>query len=242
MLPLRCAIALTSLLALGACAGDPETDMGLKVGSAELDAGATSAALQTAEALASAHPDDPRRLILLGRADMAAGRLSLADAVFRHALHVEPGSFDAKFGLARLHTVTDPAAAFAEFSDLARRRPQAAAVLTDLGVAADLRGHASDAQGFYRQALAINPSLVSAQVDLGLSLAISGHAGEATRILGPIATSTDGSTRVRADYAVAAALNGDGTTAATVLGQDMAPDDARSAILAYKAFDRGVTE
>lgn len=239
MLPIRFRLLFPFLLLASACAsGDDRSDLALRVGNAELGAGAVSAALQTAQGLASARPDDPHRLVLLGQSYTAAGRLQPAETSFRRALSLDPDSFDAAFGLARLHTLTDPATALAEFRRLAARRPNDAALLTDLGVAYDLGGRSAEAQEAYRRALLLDPSLVSTQVDLGLSMAISGHPEQGVRLLGPIADGPDASARIRADYAVAAALNGDRRTAAAVLAHDLSPDQTNNALLAFQALNR----
>ncbi len=233
----RAWLSVLIALQLGACAtGGDRSDLGLRVGAAELGAGAAAAALQTAQGLSAARPDDPRRLVLLGQAYMASGRLQVAETTFQRALVLDPGSFDAEFGLARLHTLTDPGAALDALRRLSARHPENPAILTDLGVACDLDGRSQEAQGFYRRALVLDPSLVSAQVDLGLSLALSGHPDQGVQLLGPIAGGADGSPRIRADYAVAASLNGDPATAAAVLNHDLCPEQTRSALAAYKAL------
>ena len=227
------------LLLIGGCASTPgatDARRDLKVADIELASGAPEAALQVVQDLAARRPHDAAVLVRLGQVNTALGRRQAAETSFRQALARQPSSFDAAFGLARLHLGSDPARALKELQSLASRQPGNAKVLTDLGVAYDLEALPRDAQPVYRKALEVDPSLVSTQVDLGLSLALSGHPQEALKILGPLAQASDAAPRIREDYAVAATLAGRTDDALAVLGHDLPREQVLAAVTAYQAL------
>lgn len=227
------------LLLVSGCAssrGGADAQRDLKVADIELASGAPEAALQIAQDLAARRPGDAAVLMRLGQANAALGRRQAAETSFRQALVRQPGHFEAAFGLARLHIASDPAQALKELRVLAVKQPHDARVLTDLGVAYDLEAQPRDAQSAYRQAIEIDPSLISTQVDLGLSLALSGHPQDALRILGPLAQVPDAAPRIRQDYAVAATLAGRTSDALAVLGHDLPQKQIVAAVSAYEAL------
>lgn len=233
----RPAAAAALLSGLAACAGLPaDRGASLAVARVALQHGSADSALRIAEDLAAAAPDDPARLSLLGDAEAALGRLPLAEAAYKHALEVDPASVDAALGLARIELATDAPRARTRLVGLAARVPHDARVLTDLGVAEDLGADTSAAQSHYRQALTLDPSLVSAQADLGLSLALSGHAAEGLRILAPLAASPASTARLRQDYAAAAALAGREDVAAAALDRDLSVTDRAAALQGFQAL------
>ncbi len=224
-------------LILSACGTSPgmtQAERDLRVSDVELASGATTAALQIAQGVVAAHPDDVAALVRLGNAQSALGENEAAESSFRRALEQDSGSSVAKFGLARLHLLSDPALALQELKDLLRHAPDDPKVLTDLGVADDMMSHHDDAQLAYRHALSISPALMSAQVDLGLSMALSGKVDQALTLLGPLAQSSDASPKVRQDYAVAAALAGRTDDARSILHQDLPAEQVALAIDAFR--------
>ncbi len=237
--PLASLLCLLGCWALCSCTASPassQAEHDLKVADIELASGAPEAALQIMQELAAQRPRDIEVLLRLARANAALGHPQAAEASFRRILADAPRNLEAGFGLARLHLATDPAAALAELQGLARRMPQDARIQTDLGVALDLQGRAPQAEAAYRRALALDPTLVSAQADLGLSLAVSGHPDDALHLLGPLARAADAGSRIRQDYALAEALAGHQDRAARVLRHDLPAAQVAAAVNAYESL------
>ncbi len=210
-----------------------QSDRDLRVADVELSSGAPQAALDIAASVVSRHPNDPAALVRLGQAQQALGQDDAATRSFERALGDDGGSFDARFGLARLHLKSDPSRALGELTNLAGTHPSDSRLQTDVGVAHDMLGQHEEAQSAYRQALESSPGLMAAQVDLGLSLALSNRAEQSLEILGPLAD--DGAIpRVREDYALAATLAGRADQARTVLGKDMSREQVALAMDAYR--------
>ncbi len=209
------------------------TDRDLHVADVELSSGAPEGALSIASALVSAHPNDAEALVRLGRAQQAMGQEEAATDSFARAVASDGSSFDALFGLARLHIHSDPARAVGELTRLSADHPGDARLRTDLGVAYDMLGQHAKAQSAYRQALSVSPSLVSAQVDLGLSLALSKKTDQSIGLLGPLANAQPDA-RIREDYALASAIAGHDEDARAVLSQELPGQDVSVAMAAYK--------
>ena len=142
----------------------------------------------------------------------------------------DPTSIRASIGLGRIQLAKDPAAAEALFQQVLQRQPRELTALNNLGIARDLLGRHAEAQTAYRQALAINPDLESAQVNLALSMAMSGQGPAAIQLLKPKATEPDAAVKVKHDYAVVLAMAGHRAEAEQVLGDDLAPDDVRQVL------------
>ena len=106
------------------------------------------------------------------------GQTEAASAGFKQVLAGERDSVGAALGLARLVMSTDPAAADALLAPIAVRGAATATVWNDLGVARDLLGRHVDAQEAYRQALAADPTMASAQANLARSLSLSEPAAQ----------------------------------------------------------------
>ncbi len=203
---------------------------GLSVAEAALLGGSGQVALQVSEGVLRESPGDARALAIKGDALSLLGDYTNAEAVYLTLLAKDPASIRANIGLGRIKLTKDPAAAEALFQLVLKRDPKDLTALNNLGIARDLQGRHADAQPAYRQALAINPDLESAQVNLALSMAMNGQGGAAAQMLQAKATQAGASTKVKHDYAVVLALSGNRAEAERVLADSLAPEEIRQVL------------
>lgn len=232
-------IAIVSLLAACASqdvsrAGDGQP--GLNVARAALAGGSPDMALNISNSILAKQPGNVPALLNQGDALSALGRLDEANASYTTALAADPGSVGAQIGLGRLRLSSDPAQAQLLFLGVLEREPRNKVALNDLGIAYDLQGLHAGAQGAYRRALGVDPTMRAAEVNLALSMALSGRANDAVQLLKPLASDPDASRRTRHDLAAALALAGDRQGAAGILGADMTPQQVDRALAAYGTF------
>ena len=168
-------VALAALLAGCAVPAEPFSSAppSLRVGAVALAAGQPDIAGSVAEHHLATAPDDPAALLLRAQARAAQGRDTEAAADFRQVIRLLPGSVEATLGLARILMATDPAAAGTILAEIAVRGGAPASVWNNLGVARDLVDHQGEAQAAYRNALAADPSMASAQLNLAHSFALA---------------------------------------------------------------------
>ncbi len=168
-------VALAALLAGCAVPAEPFSSAppSLRVGAVALAAGQPDIAGSVAEHHLATAPDDPAALLLRAQARAAQGRDTEAAADFRQVIRLLPGSVEATLGLARILMATDPAAAGTILAEIAVRGGAPASVWNNLGVARDLVDHHGEAQAAYRNALAADPSMASAQLNLAHSFALA---------------------------------------------------------------------
>jgi Flp pilus assembly protein TadD len=124
---------------------------------------------------AAAHDTtNPLPLIREGAAYTALGQPLRAQQAYHAALVIDPGSTDAKIGLAAtLISLRQPDAALDLLLPIAQDSHDPRA-LRDYGVALDLTGHQQEAQAAYHRGLTVAPIDPDLHGDLGLSLALSG--------------------------------------------------------------------
>lgn len=223
------------LLTMNGCGSfiptDPGTKSpGLNVAEAALEGGAGQIALQVSEGVLHEKPDNMQAMAIKGDALTLLGEYDQAAAAFQTILAKDPNSVRANIGLGRVRLNKDPAAAEVLFQAVLKRDSKDLTALNDLGIARDLQGHHTEAQNAYRQALAVNPELDSAQVNLALSLAMTGHGPEAVQLLKAKARDPSAPPKVRRDYAVVLAMSGNRPEAERVLGEDLPPAQVREVL------------
>jgi Flp pilus assembly protein TadD len=210
----------------------------LNVAGAALAGGSPDIALNVANGILVREPNNVPALLSQGDAFNALDRSEDAKASYTKALASEPGSVEARIGLARLELKSDPAKAQELFLSALRVDPGNTVSLNDLGIAYDLQGDHARAQDAYRRALGRDSTMRAAEVNLALSMALSGRAAEAVRLLKPMASDPNASRRLRQDLAAALAMAGDKQEAAKILSADMTPEQTERALLAYGEFGR----
>jgi Flp pilus assembly protein TadD len=224
---------LALLLTMGGCGSAVMSDStgagtpGLNVAEAALQGGSGQIALQVSDGVLRESPNDVHALEIKGDALTLLGDYDQAGAIFQALLAKDPNSVRAGIGLGRVRLAKDPAAAEVLFQQVLKHDPRNITALNNLGIARDLQGHHAAAQPAYRQALAINPDLESAQVNLALSMAMNGQGPAAIKLLQTKAIRADAPAKVKHDYAVVLAMAGKRSEAERVLSDDMAPEDAR---------------
>lgn len=211
---------------------------GLNVARAALSAGSADLALNISNGVLAREPRSVPALLSQGDALTVLVRLEEAEASFAKAQALDPESVGAAIGLGRLRLRSDPAQAQSLFLQVLSREPRNGTVLNNLGIAYDLQGEHTSAQGTYRRALSVDPMMRAAEVNLALSIALSGRPAEAVQLLRPLATDPDASPRLRHDLAVVLAMAGDKQGATRILSADMTPDQIERALLAYGALLR----
>jgi Flp pilus assembly protein TadD len=200
---------------------------GLNVAQAALDGGAGQIALQVSDGVLRDSPGNVRALEIKGDALTLLGDYDQAGKIFQALLAKDPNSVRAGIGLGRVKLAKDPAAAEPLFQQVLQHDPKNVTALNNLGIARDLQGHHGQAQPAYREALAIDPDLESAQVNLALSMAMSGQGPAAIKLLHAKATQAGAPSKVKHDYAVVLAMAGYRAGAERVLSDDMPPEEAR---------------
>jgi Flp pilus assembly protein TadD len=208
----------------------------LHLADTSLAGGAPGIALQVADELLAAHPDNPDALDRRGEALAALGRLREANEAFRLSLAAAPRDMRTLLALGRLRLIENPADAEQIFTKIVTLDPHNAAALNDLGIACDLQAHHQQAQAAYRQALAAQPTSASAQINLGVSMALSGNEGAAEQLLRPLAKEPGASRKVRQDLALALTLGGKVEEAKLVLARDLDPEDVRRTVAGFRAL------
>jgi Tfp pilus assembly protein PilF len=99
-------------------------------------------------------------------------------------------------------------------------------ILSAQGSVADQMGDHRAAQGFYREALKINPGEPSVLSNLGLSLALSKRLDEAEETLRQASAHPRADQRVRQNLALVLALQGKFTEAEMISARDVSPEQA----------------
>ena len=227
-------------LALASCAAQPpgsgraaSVDPRLEVADAAMQGGAPNVALGVANTVLARDPRNVPALLREGAALAALGRDQQAVLSYQRALALQPKSRDARIGLGRLRLKSDPAEAALLFGEVLKSRPHDVTALIDQGIAEDLQGRHSAAEGNYRAALAVQPDNTAAEVNLALSLALSGHPRRAVGMLQPLATS-GGGRRVQDDLAVALAMSGETHAASEILASELSQSQISAALAAYQ--------
>jgi len=203
---------------------------GLNVAEAALQGGAGQIALQVSDGVLRESPDNVRALEIKGDALTLLGDYDQAGGIFEALLAKDPNSVRAGIGLGRVKLAKDPAAAERLFQQVVQHDPKNVTALNNLGIARDLQGRHTQAQPAYREALAIDPDLESAQVNLALSMAMNGQGPAAIKLLQARASQPGAPSKVKHDYAVVLAMAGNRVGAERVLSDDMPPDEARQLI------------
>ena len=226
---------LALLLTVSGCgdhmsSGSASRMPGLNVAEAALQGGAGQIALQVSEGVLRESPNNARALEIKGDALTLLGDYDAAAAVFQALLAKDPTSTRANIGLGRIRLSKDPAGAEVLFLQVLRREPKELTALNNLGIARDLQGRHADAQTAYRQALAVDPNLESAQVNLALSMAMSGQGASAIQLLRTRATQPGAAVKVKHDYAVVLAMAGNRPEAERVLSADLSPEETRQVL------------
>src|ERR1700722_16228728 len=200
---------------------------GLDVAETALEGGAGQIALQVSDGGLRESPNNVRALEIKGDALTLLGDYDQAGDIFQALLAKDPNSVRAGIGMGRVKLAKDPAAAELLFQQVLQHDPKNVTALNNVGIARDLQGRHAQAQPAYREALAINPDLESAQVNLALSMAMSGQGPAAIKLLQGKANQPGAPSKVKHDYAVVLAMAGNRTGAERVLSDDMPPDEAR---------------
>ncbi|WP_333837071.1 SPOR domain-containing protein [Novosphingobium sp.] len=150
-----------------------------------------SQALNAALGRLAREPGSVDALVDAGDAAMALGDMDAAMGFFRRAADIAPtnGKVQAQIGRAMVRA-NDPLAAIRAFDLAERAGADMSAVAADRGLAHDLAGDFTGAQGYYRQALARG---YDAEVTrkLALSLAIGGDRAAAEQVLQPQLSTSD---------------------------------------------------
>jgi tetratricopeptide (TPR) repeat protein len=108
------------------------------------------------------------------------GRLDEAIALYREALRVSPGFFEATYGLGNVLVLQGAVdAGIAHYRAALRIRPGVAEVWFNLGAAEAQQGRREEAVAAYRMALSLKPELVDGHMNLGNALSDLGRPQEA---------------------------------------------------------------
>ena len=190
------------------------------------DESATAALARYVRDLA-ADPKDFATLIGAGRAALALGDAEAAAGFFARADDVNAHSPLPQAGMGAVSVINgDPQGALTYFARAQELGATLATIGCDRGLAYDLLGRQSQAQGDYRAALN-GPDRDEARRRLALSLAISGNRAEALQTLSPLMAKRDpAAARARA---FVLALTGDSSSALGAINAAMPGNSDRVA-------------
>ena len=236
VLPARAALlALLCLAALAACQQKPATLVsgnGASIQAARdaLAGGEAGTSLAIAKGVLSSQPGNVAALAQAGDAEAVLGDRLAAESDYRRALAYSPHDVRARLGQGKLQLRDNLHAAEATFRAVLADSPRDPLVLNDLGYVLDLQERHAEAQGYYQQAIALDPGRVSSRVNYALSLALSGQASRAESLMRDIASSASVTPRVRADFALAQVMAGHDQDAVGTLGGDLTPAETQAAV------------
>ncbi len=229
LLPFLC------LTALAACQQKPATLVGgngasIQAARDALNEGEAGTALAIAKGVLSSQPGNVAALAQAGDAETVLGDRLAAEADYRQALVRSPHDVRARLGQGKLQLRDNLHGAEATFRAVLADSPRDPLVLNDVGYVLDLQERHTEAQGYYQQAIALDPSRISSRVNYALSLALSGQPARAEALMRDIAGSASVTPRVRADFALAQVMAGHDQEAVGTLGGDLTPAETQAAI------------
>ena len=227
--------AFLCLTALAACQQKPAALVGgngasLQAARDALSEGEAGTSLAIAKGVLSSQPGNVAALAQAGDAEVVLGDRLAAESDYRQALARSPNDVRARLGQGKMQLRDNPHAAEATFRAVLADSPRDPLVLNDLGYVLDLQERHTEAQGYYQQAMALDPGRISSRVNLALSLALSGQAARAETMMRDIASSASVTPRVRADFALAQVMAGHDQEAVGTLGSDLTPAETQAAI------------
>ena len=126
--------------------------------------------------------EDGSAQVLLGVAARQVGREAAAQAAFAKAAALDLDFEELRASALRLQDSKDYPTALAVLSLLGRRRPQDGRLLKDLGVCEYFAGRPELAERHFREAIAVEPGLLSAALSLGAIYEGAGKFKEALEV------------------------------------------------------------
>jgi Flp pilus assembly protein TadD len=228
-------IGLVAVLCLAGCNIHPPArtvDDRSSLGEARqaLSEGEAGTSLEIARGVLQTQPRNVQALVQEGNAEAALGdRIAAADS-YKRALEISPSDVGARLGNAKLLIRDNLPGAEASLRQILADSPRSPIVLTDLGYVLDLQERHAEAQRYYEEAIALDPTRISSRTDLALSLALSGHAEQAEQMFRDITANAAATQKVRIDFAVAQVLAGHDKDAAATLANELTPEEAQSAL------------
>jgi Flp pilus assembly protein TadD len=118
-----------------------------------------------------------------------------------------------------------PVQALQTLSAILSGNPKDIRALVDKAVALDILLRHEEAQGLYRQALALSPDDATISSDLALSLTLSGRVAEAERVLAPYRGNAGLPERIKINLGIVAAASGHPADAEALLGSRIGAAD-----------------
>ncbi len=208
----------------------------LNVARTALEGGSPQMAINVTSAILKSDPHDVEALVDRGDAyyEMEDCREALLD--YHRALTYSKSAAGAQIGIGRCSMARNPQVAVSAFVQATKDNPRDPVAFNDLGVAEDEVGNIQKANGAFKRALMIKPSMKAAEVNLGFSLAIGGQPARAQRILAPLAEAPDATIKIREDYAAALAIGGKTAQARNILQTSMTPGRADTMIAQFQSM------
>jgi Flp pilus assembly protein TadD len=200
----------------------PTYPMLMRIGAAARSSGDLPNALGVYRRAAEMAPQEPAPLIAAADVLLQMGAVNEAIVSYNAAL-VRPGdTHGARVGLAKAFLKTGkPELALAPVSAALEESPGDPKVLLLLGVTKDFAGQHSEAQGYYRDALARAPGDAALTVNLALSLTLSGDYSNAISVLQPLALAPTAAAGERQTLALIYGLNGNTAEASRISAIDL---------------------
>lgn len=212
---------------MAGCSHPPATlDRQLSVADIELKNGEVENTLPQLTELNQRYPNTPSILLRLARTHEALGRETAAIEFYKKVIAINHDSKDGWMGLAKIYMRRKPETALTILENMVKLYPDDPQIVDDYGVSLDLNGRYTEAQNAYKQAIQIDPGMVSPEVNLGLSLGLSGNIPKGLAIIRPYAVTGDAEPRTRENYALLLIAAGRIDEAKTMLLSYLPPDAA----------------
>lgn len=236
------------VLALAACAGEPEAPLATDpAGTAEASAALAAAdaaraagdpnALELYRRAAEADPTDPTPLLRLGAMLSEQRQWPEAADSYEAALALAPDSVEAQRGLgAALLAEGRAEAALAPLEKAHAARPSDPRIAEELGFAYDQLGRYDRARAAYESGLRAAPRHLGLKTRLGLSRAAAGDYRGAFDLLSAVAADPAATAEHRRNLAKVLALSGERARAAAVLRPDMSAAAARQSVAQFASL------
>jgi Flp pilus assembly protein TadD len=198
----------------------------LNVAEAAEESGDQQTAASMYLAAANEAPTDPAIQVRGADGLSRTGHTDDAQALLTRRLRAGMKDADVLRTLGALQVMAgNPALGVQTLSAALASRPDDMKALVDKAVALDMLQRHEEAQGLYRQALALAPGDVTISSDLALSLMLSGRVVEAEQVLAPYRENAGLPERIKTNLGIVAAASGHPGDAQALLGSRIGSAD-----------------
>lgn len=230
---------LSLMLILGGCAGTPEPAWvhyatAMRMGDHAMSEANTGLAIALYERAVELDRERPEARIALASAFEASGDYEQALKQYDEVLRVWPAHVEALRGTGLVFLALDEPEVAAQYLQRAvNEDPVDFASQIGLGLSLDYQARHDEAQGVYRQALALRPSSSGGRINLAISLALSGQFDAALAALQPAFSTSTAHGQVALNKALILGLAGQEEAARAVSLPHLSADEVENNLQQY---------